>query len=109
MNIKILTLTLFSFFTFSTMAQEAKPKVKEVGITFYNLKNYGAIFKIGQEDRLWRFRVLSSSANKTDYGNQHLTNFTYHLPITTRWMDNDMYGHINNVHYYSYFDTVVNA
>ncbi len=40
--------------------------------------------------------------------NQHLTNFTYHLPITTRWMDNDMYGHINNVHYYSYFDTVVN-
>jgi|TARA_B110000977_G_scaffold192477_1_gene266029 hypothetical protein len=61
------------------MAQEAKPKVKEVGITFYNLKNYGAIFKIGQEDRLWRFRVLSSSANKTDYGNQHLTNFNLNL------------------------------
>lgn len=28
--------------------------------------------------------------------------------ITTRWMDNDMYGHVNNVQYYSYFDTVVN-
>ena len=28
--------------------------------------------------------------------------------ITTRWMDNDMYGHVNNVVYYSYFDTVVN-
>jgi acyl-CoA thioester hydrolase len=28
--------------------------------------------------------------------------------ITTRWMDNDAYGHINNVVYYSYFDTVVN-
>ena len=28
--------------------------------------------------------------------------------ITTRWMDNDAYGHINNVQYYSYFDTVVN-
>jgi acyl-CoA thioester hydrolase len=27
--------------------------------------------------------------------------------ITTRWMDNDMYGHINNVQYYSFFDTVV--
>lgn len=30
------------------------------------------------------------------------------LTITTRWMDNDLYGHINNVQYYSYFDTAVN-
>ena len=29
-------------------------------------------------------------------------------PITTRWMDNDAYGHVNNVVYYSFFDTVVN-
>ncbi len=29
-------------------------------------------------------------------------------PVTTRWMDNDAYGHVNNVVYYSYFDTVVN-
>ncbi|WP_151448305.1 acyl-CoA thioesterase [Lacisediminimonas profundi] len=28
--------------------------------------------------------------------------------IATRWMDNDMYGHVNNVVYYSYFDTAVN-
>jgi acyl-CoA thioester hydrolase len=28
--------------------------------------------------------------------------------ITTRWMDNDVYGHVNNVVYYSWFDTVVN-
>jgi acyl-CoA thioester hydrolase len=28
--------------------------------------------------------------------------------ITTRWMDNDAYGHVNNVVYYSFFDTVVN-
>jgi acyl-CoA thioester hydrolase len=28
--------------------------------------------------------------------------------ITTRWMDNDAYGHVNNVIYYSWFDTVVN-
>ncbi|MBI3526817.1 MAG: acyl-CoA thioesterase [Betaproteobacteria bacterium] len=28
--------------------------------------------------------------------------------IATRWMDNDVYGHVNNVVYYSYFDTVVN-
>ena len=34
--------------------------------------------------------------------------YHYFLPITTRWMDNDVYGHINNVTYYSYFDTVAN-
>lgn len=27
--------------------------------------------------------------------------------ITTRWMDNDVYGHVNNVLYYSFFDTVI--
>jgi acyl-CoA thioester hydrolase len=34
--------------------------------------------------------------------------YPHFLPITTRWMDNDVYGHVNNVVYYSYFDTVVN-
>ncbi|MBU8537823.1 acyl-CoA thioesterase [Falsiroseomonas tokyonensis] len=33
--------------------------------------------------------------------------YRYFLEIPTRWMDNDIYGHINNVTYYSYFDTVV--
>lgn len=34
--------------------------------------------------------------------------FPHHLPIPTRWSDNDSYGHLNNVVFYSYFDTVVN-
>jgi len=34
--------------------------------------------------------------------------YKYFYPITTRWMDNDVYGHINNVTYYSYFDTSAN-
>ena len=29
--------------------------------------------------------------------------------IQTRWADNDVYGHVNNATYYSYFDTAVNA
>jgi len=29
-------------------------------------------------------------------------------PITTRWSDNDIYGHVNNVTYYSYFDSAAN-
>lgn len=34
--------------------------------------------------------------------------YKWHVPITTRWMDNDAYGHVNNVVYYSYFDTAAN-
>lgn len=34
--------------------------------------------------------------------------FRHFLAIPTRWLDNDAYGHVNNVAYYSYFDTVVN-
>jgi acyl-CoA thioester hydrolase len=30
-------------------------------------------------------------------------------PVATRWMDNDHYGHVNNVAYYSFFDTAVNG
>ena len=35
-------------------------------------------------------------------------NYPHFLAIPTRWMDNDIYGHVNNVVYYSYFDTVIN-
>src|SRR5688500_1755744 len=34
--------------------------------------------------------------------------YPYLQSITTRWADNDIYGHVNNVVYFSYFDTVVN-
>lgn len=37
------------------------------------------------------------------------TDYRVHRLIPTRWMDNDAYGHVNNVIYYSWFDTVVNA
>jgi acyl-CoA thioester hydrolase len=35
--------------------------------------------------------------------------FRLFRPIPTRWMDNDVYGHVNNAVYYSYFDTAVNG
>jgi acyl-CoA thioester hydrolase len=35
--------------------------------------------------------------------------FRLFRPIPTRWIDNDAYGHVNNVHYYSYFDSAVNG
>lgn len=34
--------------------------------------------------------------------------FPYSLKIPTRWMDNDLYGHVNNALYYAFFDTVIN-
>jgi acyl-CoA thioester hydrolase len=36
-------------------------------------------------------------------------NYPHFLPLPTRWKDNDIYGHVNNVEYYSYFDTVINT
>lgn len=34
--------------------------------------------------------------------------FPHLVALPTRWMDNDSYGHVNNVNYYSFFDTAVN-
>jgi|SRR5690625_2012007 len=39
---------------------------------------------------------------------QPRSQFKVFMPMQTRWSDNDVYGHINNVVYYSYFDTAVN-
>ena len=41
-----------------------------------------------------------SDDQRMDYG--------YFCDISTRWLDNDIYGHVNNVVYYSYFDSIVN-
>ncbi len=35
--------------------------------------------------------------------------YPHYMALQTRWSDNDIYGHVNNVTYYSYFDTVVNC
>lgn len=37
-----------------------------------------------------------------------LDEYPYVTAITTRWMDNDIYGHVNNVAYYSFFDSAAN-
>ncbi|MCX7157344.1 MAG: thioesterase family protein [Rhodocyclales bacterium] len=44
--------------------------------------------------------AVPTPASRADY--------PHFLAIPTRWMDNDVYGHVNNVVYYSYFDTVIN-
>lgn len=37
-----------------------------------------------------------------------ITDYPRVTPVQTRWSDNDLYGHVNNVTYYSYFDSVAN-
>ena len=37
------------------------------------------------------------------------SDFPVHWPVTTRWMDNDMFGHLNNAVYYGLFDTAING
>ena len=44
----------------------------------------------------------------SDTSNTGRDYYRHLLTIPTRWMDNDVYGHVNNVVYYSFFDTVVN-
>ncbi len=43
---------------------------------------------------------MKAQTSRADY--KHI------LPLQTRWADNDIYGHVNNVAYYGYFDTIVN-
>ena len=38
-----------------------------------------------------------------------LEDYPHRAAIPTRWADNDIYGHVNNVEYYAFFDTVINA
>jgi acyl-CoA thioester hydrolase len=45
----------------------------------------------------------------TDIAQPRRADFRVLRPVPTRWMDNDHYGHVNNVAYYSYFDTAVNG
>ena len=44
--------------------------------------------------------MADPETSRADY--PHIT------PLQTRWADNDVYGHVNNVAYYGYFDTIVN-
>jgi acyl-CoA thioester hydrolase len=38
-----------------------------------------------------------------------LADYPHHAELPTRWADNDVYGHVNNVEYYAFFDTVING
>ena len=52
--------------------------------------------------------MSADGSPRQDLKTQTRADYPHFLNIPTRWMDNDIYGHVNNVTYYSYFDTVIN-
>ena len=50
--------------------------------------------------------ATTTLARPAPEGREHFRHFT---TLATRWLDNDLYGHINNTVYYSFFDTAVNG
>ncbi|KAG5199950.1 hypothetical protein JEQ12_006429 [Ovis aries] len=55
-----------------------------------------------------RSLATASENQRAEDRHRHQEAYGYFLPIQTRWQDNDQYGHVNNVVYYSYFDTIIN-
>ena len=53
--------------------------------------------------------MTEQSSKTAADGPETRADYPHLLSIQTRWGDNDIYGHVNNVTYYSYFDTVVNT
>jgi acyl-CoA thioester hydrolase len=71
-------------------------------------------FWAGQPDFLGLVDTLAKSGSMSENKNEKplaaaRSAYKVFRSITTRWMDNDAYGHVNNVVYYSWFDTAVNA
>ena len=42
-------------------------------------------------------------------GDERRADYAHTMRIPTRWADNDIYGHVNNVEYYAFFDTIINT
>lgn len=53
-------------------------------------------------------RDANAPADREPLAPMHRDAYPAFLAIPTRWIDNDVYGHVNNVVFYAYFDTVVN-
>ena len=54
-------------------------------------------------------RILHVTLHASRSMNPTRSDFKVFRPIQTRWLDNDQYGHVNNVMYYAFFDTAVNG
>ena len=53
--------------------------------------------------------MTATNPNRSDARNLTRSHFDVLWPATTRWADNDMFGHLNNAVYYQLFDTAING
>lgn len=53
--------------------------------------------------------AVTNGPAASDPGELRLGDFPVQRPVTTRWSDNDMYGHLNNAVYYELFDSAING
>ena len=70
----IILLIAISISTFAIGQEEKTEQIKEVGLTFRNLDNFGFSYKVGTEQSLWRFNLLSISGgidNDDEYDSDH--------------------------------------
>lgn len=56
-----------------------------------------------------RTRRPETDARSAGHPAETRARYVHFMPLQTRWADNDIYGHVNNVTYYAYFDTVINC
>lgn len=63
---KKLVLSFLAFTIAITIAAQEVPKIKEIGIVFSNLDNFGLSFKIGQEKTLWRINTMLISGGNME-------------------------------------------
>ena len=73
----------------------------------YRFFSYGDAMLIERQDGL-AAAAMSSIATRRARSPIRAIAIAHFVAITTRWMDNDVYRHVNNVVYYSFFDTAVN-
>lgn len=72
------------FISITTFAQDSQKRVrvKEVGLTFYNLNNFGATYRIGNKDAVWRFNSLFLVGED---GEQTTSNFNSNIILTSNF------------------------
>lgn len=94
------------------MEQFCKQNLLHCNNLLHFFSNNGSVIKgscaLRRPTRGWQNRCTQQAQNPKPVPEPRSA-YRAFRPITTRWMDNDAYGHVNNVVYYSWFDTAVNA
>ena len=62
---------------------------------------------LNRSNPLLSSRTQSTNSSELDWTRKSV--YPWFLPVQTRWLDNDQYGHINNAVYHAIFDSVING